>query len=59
MIQLLSPITKEQCNYIRCLGLNYLDHAKEANMALPTVPVMFTEPRTALADPYPATINIP
>lgn len=28
-------------------------------MALPTVPVMFTKPRTALANPYPATINIP
>ncbi|KAE8372292.1 hypothetical protein BDV26DRAFT_274430, partial [Aspergillus bertholletiae] len=57
--QLLSPVTKEQCSYIRCLGLNYLDHAKEANMALPTDPVMFSKPRTALANPYPATINIP
>lgn len=26
--QLLSPIASEQCNYIRCLGLNYVDHAK-------------------------------
>ncbi|KAE8355908.1 hypothetical protein BDV28DRAFT_162297 [Aspergillus coremiiformis] len=57
--QLLSPVTKEECNYIRCLGLNYLDHAQEAKMALPSVPVMFTKPRTALTGPYPATINIP
>lgn len=26
--QLLSPVSKEECNYIRCLGLNYLEHAK-------------------------------
>ena len=25
---LLSPISVEECNYIRCLGLNYQDHAK-------------------------------
>ena len=26
--QLLCPITREQCSYIRCLGLNYSDHAE-------------------------------
>lgn len=26
--QLLSPVSREDCNYIRCLGLNYMDHAK-------------------------------
>lgn len=26
--QLLSPVSTEDCNYIRCLGLNYKDHAK-------------------------------
>ncbi|KAL5339347.1 hypothetical protein BJX70DRAFT_408077 [Aspergillus crustosus] len=57
--QLLSPIAVEQCNYIRCLGLNYIDHAKEANLALPAAPILFTKPRTALSDPYPAAINIP
>lgn len=25
--QLLSPVSTEDCNYIRCLGLNYIDHA--------------------------------
>lgn len=25
---LLSPVSTEDCNYIRCLGLNYKDHAK-------------------------------
>ncbi|KAK6379073.1 uncharacterized protein PV06_04203 [Exophiala oligosperma] len=57
--QLLSPVSMEDCNYIRCLGLNYKDHANEANMALPKAPILFTKPRTALADPYPAAIPVP
>lgn len=58
-IQLLAPVTREECNYIRCLGLNYMDHAREANMAIPKDPVLFTKPRTALVGPYPMTINVP
>ncbi|ETI25171.1 hypothetical protein G647_04544 [Cladophialophora carrionii CBS 160.54] len=57
--QLLSPVSQEDCNYIRCLGLNYKDHAAEANMALPKAPILFTKPRTALADPYPSVIPVP
>ncbi|KAL2835875.1 hypothetical protein BJY01DRAFT_238550 [Aspergillus pseudoustus] len=56
---LLSPVSKEECSYIRCLGLNYTDHAKEANLPLPKAPILFTKPRTALAGPYPAAINVP
>lgn len=26
--RLLSPVSMEDCNFIRCLGLNYMDHAK-------------------------------
>ena len=36
-----------------------MDHAKEANMALPKAPILFTKPRSALTDPYPAAITIP
>ncbi|KAJ5113617.1 fumarylacetoacetate hydrolase [Penicillium angulare] len=57
--QLLSPVSREECNYIRCLGLNYMDHANEASMELPKAPILFTKPRTALSGPYPAAINIP
>ncbi|RYC64505.1 hypothetical protein CHU98_g1701 [Xylaria longipes] len=32
---------------------------REGGFALPQVPVLFTKPRTALADPYPAAITIP
>lgn len=28
-------------------------------MALPKAPILFTKPRTALADPYPAVIPVP
>jgi 2-keto-4-pentenoate hydratase/2-oxohepta-3-ene-1,7-dioic acid hydratase in catechol pathway len=52
-------VERETCNYIRCLGLNYHDHANEAGFPLPQVPVLFTKPRSALIDPYPATVNIP
>ncbi|KAJ5281311.1 fumarylacetoacetate hydrolase [Penicillium angulare] len=57
--QLLSPVSREECNYIRCLGLNYMDHANEASMDLPKAPILFTKPRTALSGPFPAAINIP
>ncbi|GLA99058.1 hypothetical protein AtubIFM57143_007360 [Aspergillus tubingensis] len=57
--QLLSPLSPSTCTYIRCLGLNYTDHAKEANLSLPTAPTIFSKPRTALNGPYPATINVP
>ncbi|KAJ0333490.1 hypothetical protein COL5a_001198 [Colletotrichum fioriniae] len=58
-LQLLSPVTADQVLIIRCMGLNYRDHAKEANMPIPEVPVLFIKPRTALTGPYPSTINIP
>ena len=32
---------------------------KEANMDLPKAPILFTKPRTALADPYPGVIPVP
>jgi 2-keto-4-pentenoate hydratase/2-oxohepta-3-ene-1,7-dioic acid hydratase in catechol pathway len=49
----------EEVPIIRCMGLNYRDHAKEANMPIPDVPVLFIKPRTALNGPHPAKINVP
>src|ERR1700749_2946818 len=57
--QLLSPIDKSEVPIIRCLGLNYHDHAKEAGMPIPTHPVLFIKPRTALSGPFPQKISIP
>jgi 2-keto-4-pentenoate hydratase/2-oxohepta-3-ene-1,7-dioic acid hydratase in catechol pathway len=41
------------------MGLNYRDHAAEAKMQIPDVPVLFLKPRTALNGPYPAKVNVP
>ena len=49
----------EQTTVIRCLGLNYRDHAKEANMPVPDYPVLFIKPRYALMGPSPEKIRIP
>jgi 2-keto-4-pentenoate hydratase/2-oxohepta-3-ene-1,7-dioic acid hydratase in catechol pathway len=57
--QLLPPIAMHEVPIIRCLGLNYRDHAKEANMPIPDVPVLFIKPRTAVNGPFPAKINVP
>ncbi|KAM3067767.1 hypothetical protein ACMFMG_011502 [Clarireedia jacksonii] len=57
--QLLSPISLHEIPIIRCMGLNYRDHAKEANMAIPDTPILFIKPRTAINGPFPAKINIP
>ncbi|KAB8260726.1 hypothetical protein BDV32DRAFT_158639 [Aspergillus pseudonomiae] len=57
--RLLAPIGMEEVPIIRCLGLNYRDHAREANMPIPDVPVVFIKPRTALNGPHPAKINVP
>ncbi|KAL3429931.1 hypothetical protein BDV09DRAFT_189702 [Aspergillus tetrazonus] len=57
--RLLSPVSRDECSYVRCLGLNYTDHAKKANLPLPKVPTLFMKPRTALSGPFPAEINVP
>jgi ureidoglycolate lyase len=37
---------------ITAIGLNYTDHAREANMAIPTEPVVFSKATSSLAGPY-------
>ncbi|QPG97306.1 hypothetical protein C2857_006122 [Epichloe festucae Fl1] len=57
--RLLSPLSPEHVPIIRCMGLNYRDHAAEAKLPIPDVPVLFIKPRTALNGPFPAKINVP
>ncbi|KAJ9193954.1 hypothetical protein DTO027B5_5511 [Paecilomyces variotii] len=57
--RVLSPLTKQEVGTIRCIGLNYVSHAKEMNMALPAVPPLFLKPATSLADPWPANSILP
>jgi 2,4-diketo-3-deoxy-L-fuconate hydrolase len=37
---------------IICIGLNYIDHARESNMELPKEPVIFFKSTTAMTGPY-------
>ncbi|KAK7470233.1 hypothetical protein VKT23_001667 [Stygiomarasmius scandens] len=55
---LLTPLSREQVGFVRCLGLNYSDHAAEANLAKPALPVLFVKPVTSLIGPN-ATVVIP
>ncbi|KAF3929984.1 hypothetical protein AA313_de0208304 [Arthrobotrys entomopaga] len=57
--RLLSPISISDVPIIRCLGLNYRDHAHEAKMPIPTEPVLFIKPRTALTGSHPSKIVVP
>ncbi|GAA6011461.1 hypothetical protein JCM10207_002627 [Rhodosporidiobolus poonsookiae] len=56
---LLSPIAEEEVGTIRCIGLNYRDHAVEAKLAIPDQPIVFMKPATALAGPHPDKIVVP
>ncbi|OTA96838.1 hypothetical protein M434DRAFT_8536 [Hypoxylon sp. CO27-5] len=47
---LLSPIASTPI--FICIGLNYREHAKEAELEIPPNPVVFTKPSDALAGPY-------
>ncbi|KAF8247892.1 Fumarylacetoacetase-like protein [Wilcoxina mikolae CBS 423.85] len=55
---LLAPLPQDAVRTVRCLGLNYANHAKEAGMPLPKTPLVFYKPATALAAPT-ADIEIP
>jgi 2-keto-4-pentenoate hydratase/2-oxohepta-3-ene-1,7-dioic acid hydratase in catechol pathway len=43
------PVTRP--SKLICIGLNYSDHAKESNMALPTEPIIFFKSTTAIVGP--------
>ncbi|EIW87167.1 hypothetical protein CONPUDRAFT_134454 [Coniophora puteana RWD-64-598 SS2] len=56
--ELLVPIPREEIRTMRCLGLNYADHAAEANMDLPEVPTMFMKATTSVIG-HGASICVP
>lgn len=39
-------------NLILCIGLNFADHAREANMELPAEPLVFSKANNTIAGPY-------
>ena len=52
IVRLLPPLSPTQIRTVRCLGLNYANHAKESNMPIPKYPVLFYKPMTSIAGPY-------
>ena len=44
------------CEKFVCIGLNYADHAAEANMAIPKEPVVFMKPISARVGPNDAVV---
>jgi len=57
--RVLSPLSMSEVGTIRCIGLNYKQHAAEVGMSLPTVPTVFMKPNTSLGDPWPAPTVLP
>lgn len=56
--QLLSPISPIEVGTVRCVGLNYRDHARECGLPIPTTPVTFLKPGTAVGHPG-ASVSVP
>ncbi|KAL4868757.1 hypothetical protein BDV12DRAFT_168940 [Aspergillus spectabilis] len=48
---LLAPLARKDIKTVRCLGLNYEQHAKESNLPIPKYPVLFYKPITSIAGP--------
>jgi len=48
---LMEPLSREQVKLVRCLGLNYKEHAAEAKMPEPKFPILFYKPATSLIGP--------
>jgi hypothetical protein len=59
LLQLLSPISSTSpTSTIRCIGLNYADHAQECGLPYPPTPVLFLKPSACIAGPN-STVPIP
>ncbi|CAK7229865.1 hypothetical protein SBRCBS47491_007392 [Sporothrix bragantina] len=57
--RILSPLALNEVGTIRCIGLNYKQHAAEVKMDIPTIPTVFLKPNTSLGDPWPAPTILP
>ena len=49
-LRLSSPVSRP--SKIICIGLNYADHARETNAAIPAEPIIFFKSTTSLAGPF-------
>ncbi|KAJ5224140.1 hypothetical protein N7468_008682 [Penicillium chermesinum] len=48
---LLAPLARQDIAAVRCLGLNYAQHAKESGNPIPKYPVLFFKPVTSISGP--------
>ncbi|KAK6205719.1 hypothetical protein LQW54_008299 [Pestalotiopsis sp. IQ-011] len=49
--RLLPPLSSREVGTIRCIGLNYRNHAREMNLTLPDHPTLFFKPASCLGAP--------
>ncbi|KAL4901205.1 hypothetical protein BDW74DRAFT_187853 [Aspergillus multicolor] len=56
--KLLSPLAASEVGTIRCIGLNYKDHATELGLSLPKMPEVFMKTATCITGPND-TVFIP
>jgi len=56
--ELLGPLTQEDVPIIRCVGLNYAKHIREAGRTPPPFPFIFFKPVTTITD-HNGTVVIP
>ncbi|KAL9119393.1 MAG: hypothetical protein Q9187_004054 [Circinaria calcarea] len=57
---LLAPLAASDVKTVRCLGLNYENHAKESGMPIPKYPILFYKPITSLTGPTsPIPVPLP
>ncbi|CVL08493.1 related to bifunctional 4-hydroxyphenylacetate degradation enzyme [Fusarium mangiferae] len=58
--RVLSPLAAGEVGTVRCIGLNYKQHADEVGITdLPTIPTVFMKPSTSIGDPWPAPTILP
>ncbi|KXJ96070.1 fumarylacetoacetate hydrolase family protein [Microdochium bolleyi] len=57
--RVLSPLARDEVGTIRCIGLNYVQHAQEVGIDLPKLPTVFLKPAEALGDPWPQPTLLP
>ncbi|VUC35334.1 unnamed protein product [Clonostachys rosea] len=50
--KLLSPLSTQEVGTIRCIGLNFKDHAAELKCPLPSVPEVFFKPAQCINNPF-------
>ncbi|KAF2801269.1 uncharacterized protein BDZ99DRAFT_469784 [Mytilinidion resinicola] len=56
--QLLGPLAQDDVDILRCIGLNYAKHIKEAGRSPPPFPFIFFKPTTCILD-HGANVVVP